>query len=199
MIARIRGIVLEKSPQHLTVDVQGIGYAVTVSDDRLFQTEQEVFLHIYAHWNQDQGPHLYGFTDSLAKIVFQHILSCTGCGPKVGLAVLTAMAPHQFIHIITTSDARALSQVSGIGPKKAELMIMQLKDKVSKIPLGDIKPAHHAELHTIKQVSAALAALHYKPSEITHALDFLTQNEMLDASSFDDLLKRALSVLAKRV
>jgi len=199
MIARIRGIVVEKSLQSLIVEVHGVGYTISVSDDRLFQTGQEVSLHIYSHWNQEQGPHLYGFADSLAKSVFQHILSCTGCGPKIGLAVLSAMAPHQFIQIIATSDTRALSQVSGIGPKKAELMIMQLKDKISKIPLGDIHPAQHAELHMIKQVSAALAALHYKPSEITHALDFITQNAMLDASSFDDLLKRALSVLAKRV
>ena len=199
MIAHIRGIIFSKSHQLLTVDVQGVGYAVAVCDDRLYKKDQDVSLHIYTHWNQDNGPQLYGFDDVLAKKVFQYILSCSGCGPKIGLAVFVTMSPQHFLQVIATADARALSQVSGIGPKKAELMIMQLKDKVAKMAPENLHPAKHAGLHKIKQVSQALAALHYKRAEIARALDFLNQNATLETSRFDDLLKQALSVLAKRL
>ncbi len=199
MIAHLRGTILSKAHQLLTVDVQGVGYAVSVHDDRLYKKDQEVSLHIYTHWNQDNGPQLYGFDDTLARTVFQHIVSCSGCGPKIGLAVLGTMPPSHFLQVIATADARALSQVNGIGPKKAELMIMQLKDKVAKMAPEDFHPAKHAGLHKIKQISQALSALHYKRGEIARALDFLNKNAIIETSSFDDLLKQALSVLAKRL
>lgn len=199
MIARLTGTIIEKSHQLLTVDVQGIGYEVAVHDDRLYKKEQSVTLHIYHHWNQDNGPTLYGFNDRFAKKVFSLVLSCSGCGPKIGLAVLSSMAASHFFQIVATGDERALSQVNGIGPKKAQMMIMQLKDKVEKIAPDEVHPAQQAGLQSLKQVSAALAALHYKPAEIATALDFITKHGSLEKSSFDELLKQALAVLAKRL
>ena len=197
MIAHLKGTITDKSHQHLIVDVQGVGYAVSVHDDRVYKKEQEIALHIYMHWNQDNGPTLYGFDTAFSKTVFGLIVSCSGCGPKIGLAVLVSMPPGYFLQVITTADAVALSQVNGIGPKKAELMIMQLKDKVAKVVPEDLHPAKQVGLQNIKQVSQALSALRYKPSEIAVALDFLNKNVILEKSSFDDLLKQALSVLAK--
>ena len=197
MIAHLKGIITEKSPQLLIVDVQGVGYAVSVHDERLYNKEQEIALYIYMHWNQDNGPTLYGFDTSLSKIVFGLIVSCSGCGPKIGLAVLVSMPPGYFLQVIATGDAKALSGVNGIGPKKAELMIMQLKDKVAKVTPDNLHPAKQVGLQNIKQVSQALSALHYKPAEIAVALDFLNENVILEKSSFDDLLRQALSVLAK--
>jgi holliday junction DNA helicase RuvA len=199
MIAHLTGSISEKSHQLIILEVQGVGYAVSVCDDRLYKKDQEISLHIYMHWNQDTGPHLYGFDTAVAKKVFELILSCAGCGPKIGLAVLSSMQAGQFLLFIATSDEGALSQVPGIGPKKAQLMIMQLKDKVAKIAPEDLLPAKQVGLQHMKQVSAALAALHYKHSEIAKAIDFLNKNGTIESSSFDELLKQALSVLAKRL
>ena len=199
MIAHLKGLVTDKSHQALTIEIEGIGYAVAITDDRLYKKNDEVFLHIYTHWNQDTGPHLYGFDTLLSKKVFAQILSCSGCGPKIGLAVLSTMSASHFLQVIATGDARGLSDVPGVGPKKAELMIMQLKDKITKIAPEDIHPAKDAGFHKVKQVSAALTALHYKTSEVAIALDFLNKNVSLETSSFDELLKKALSVLAKRL
>jgi Holliday junction DNA helicase RuvA len=197
MIAYIRGTILEKTTQLLIVENQGIGYAVAVCDDRLYKKDQQVALYVYTHWNQENGPQLYGFDSSGAKIVFQQILSCTGCGPKIGLAVLSAMPSYHFLQIVATGDAHALSQVHGIGHKKAELIIMQLKDKVAKMAPEEFHPTRQAGLHKIKQISAALTALHYKPLEVSRALDVINTQQDLESRSFDDLLKQALSVLAK--
>jgi holliday junction DNA helicase RuvA len=199
MIAYVRGTIIDKAHQLIIVDVHGIGYAIAVCDDRLYKKDQQVILQVYTHWSQDNGPQLYGFDSLSAKMVFQSIVSCTGCGPKIGLAVLNAMPPYQFLQIVATGDAQALSQVHGIGPKKAELIIMQLKDKVAKIAPEEFQPAQHAGLHKVKQISAALTALHYKHSEVSQALDFINKHANLESSSFDELLKQALSVLAKRL
>ncbi len=197
MIAFLKGTIIDKSHQLLTIEVQGVGYAVSVHDERLYKKDQSVDLHIYMHWNQDNGPSLYGFENALAKKVFSLIVSCSGCGPKIALAVLNCMPPGYFVQVIATADAQALSQVNGIGPKKAELMIMQLKDKVNGLSFEDLVPAKQVGLQNLKQISQALSALHYKQFEIATALDFITKNASIDTSSFDELLKQALSALAK--
>ena len=199
MIAHLKGIITDKSSQYLVVDVQGVGYGVGICDERLYKKDQKVFLYIYAHWNQDAGPTLYGFDTSLSKKVFAQVLSCSGCGPKIGLALLSAFSASQFLQIIATADARSLSEVNGIGPKKAQMMIMQLKDKVAKLAPEDLHPAQHAGIHKIKQISAALAALHYKQSEIARAIDVLNKIDKIDTSSFDELLKQTLAVLARHL
>lgn len=199
MIAHIRGTIINKDHQQLTVDVQGIGYAIAVADDRLYKKDQQISLQVHTHWSQENGPQLFGFDSSAGKAVFQHIVSCSGCGPKIGLAVLSAMQPYHFLQVVATGDAKALSQVHGIGPKKAELIIMQLKDKVAKMAPEEFHPAQHAGLHKIKQISAALSALHYKQSEVAQALDVITKQTDIETRSFDELLKQALSVLAKKL
>lgn len=198
MIARLSGEVVEKGPHGLVLDVHGVGYAVSVVDERLYAIQQTVTLHVYCHWNQENGPQLYAFGDVLSKTVFAHILTCNGCGPKIGLSVLAHMSAKDFLRAITLSDVRALNEVSGIGAKKAELMIMQLKDKVSKIMVTDTGPGNDL-LIKIKQVQEALAALRYKPSEISSTLDYLHANEAIEASNIDELLRKGLSFLAKRL
>jgi holliday junction DNA helicase RuvA len=198
MISRLRGTVIMISPQHLTVDVQGVGYAVSVSDERVFLPEQAVDLHVYYHWSQDNGPQLFGFTTVFSRAVFSYVLTCTGCGPKIGLAVLAGMGPEEFVAAIATGDSKALSRVNGIGPKKAELMIMQLKDKVPLLVVHN-KSTTQTGLSQITQLSATLSALHYTQPEISAALEFVRTQGSLINSSFDELLRKALSFLAKKL
>ena len=198
MIARLQGQVQEKGPQSMILDVHGVGYGVAVVDERAYSVGQTVDMHVYFHWNQEQGPSLYGFKDALSKTIFAQILSCSGCGPKIGLAILAHMPPQEFLRIIALANTAALSEVNGIGPKKAELIIMQLKDKVAKI--SAIPSSEKSDtLIKIKQVQEALAALRYKPAEITQALDYLNKQDVIEASPLDELLKKGLSFLAKRM
>lgn len=199
MIAYLTGKVIEKGHQYVILDVQGVGYSVSVVDERAYSLGAPVDLHIYFHWNQDQGPHLYGFQDVSSKAIFTAILSCSGCGPKIGLAVLAHMSPAIFVRAISLGHTHTLSDVSGIGPKKAELMIMQLKDKVAKMaPLG-LSTQGSETMLKIKQVQDALAALRYKPSEITASVDYLTKQMHLETATVDELLRKGLSFLAKQL
>ncbi len=198
MITRLRGTVIEIDSQRLTIDVQSVGYEVVVVDGRLYTLNQTVDIAIYYHWVEDQGPSLYGFDSHISRAVFAQILSCTGCGPKIGLAVLGHLTPQAFLQAISCADVKGLSRVPGIGPKKAELMIMQLKDKVAKIAPAYVAP-EHTTLIKIKQLQGALTSLHYKHSEISGALDHLTTQTDMNASSFDELLRKALSYLSKHL
>ncbi len=198
MIAQLRGVIHHISAQQIILDVQGVGYAVSVVDERLYQLNQKIALHIYFHWNQDNGPQLYGFDTFLSRTVFSHIISCSGCGPKLGLAVLAHMAPHEFVQAIIVSDIKALSRVGGVGPKKAELMVMHLKDRVKKIAPGDVASGEHETLTKIKQLHKTLLALNYKQVEINAAFESLHKQVTIDSSSFDELLRKSLSFLARK-
>ncbi len=197
MIARLRGEVIEKGNQSIVLDVQGVGYTIAVLHEHAYSLLERVDLYIYFQWTAENGPSLYGFNDSLSRTIFALIVSCPGCGPKIGLAVLATMMPQEFIRAVSVGDVKALNQVQGIGVKKAELMIMQLKDKVTKL-MATGSPIDNTSLIKIKTVHEALAALRYNPSEITAALEFLNKNAAIDTSPIDELLKKGLSYLANR-
>lgn len=199
MISSLRGIIKDIMPQKITLSVGQIDFAIAVPAENLFFAEQKAELHIYFHWNQENGPMLFGFTSALAKTVFGLIISCSGLGPKIGLAILAQMAPEQFLQSIALADLKALSSISGIGAKKAESMIMQLKDKVASISYWENKIPEGTCLVKIKQVSEALSSLNYSRTEINSALEHVKKDQMLDSSTFDILLRKALSFLAKRI
>ena len=110
--------------------------------------------------------------------------------------MLGHLTPQAFLQAISCADTKTLSRVNGIGTKKAELMIMQLKDKVTKIVPAHLAP-EHTTLIKIKQLQGALTSLNYKQSEITGALDHLNNQADMNAVSFDELLRKALSYLSK--
>ena len=198
MIARLRGTIIDVALQTIVIDVQGVGYQVKVVDRPLYSSGSTVDLHIHYYWNQEQGPQLYGFDDVFSRDLFVALIGCSGCGPKLGLAVLSHFKPHDFLHVLITGDIKALSGVSGIGQKKAELIIMHLKDKVARFtPLAGLE--EHVSLKKLQQVHAALEALHYKKNEIAGAFEYLHSTGNLDEVSFDELLRRALSFLARRM
>jgi holliday junction DNA helicase RuvA len=197
MITLLSGSIKELAPQSLTLIVGGIGFAVVVPDERLFYLNQDIVLQIYFHWNQETGPQLYGFTSTLARTVFMLIISCSGLGPKMGLAILAQITPEQFLQAIMLADVKALSSITGVGPKKAESMVMQLKDKVAKINPTEVKTSEGLILSRIKEVADALSSLNYSRTEIAMALDHVKKNCDLETSSFNELLRKALSFLAK--
>src|SRR5262245_42543984 len=207
MIAHLTGEVMERATQCIVVDVAGVGYSVAVVDERAYSLRERVSLHIYVHWNQEQGPLLYGFADAFSKTVFAAIVSCSGYGPKIGLAILAHLSPQAFLQAIMVANSAALSAIQGIGSKKAELLITHLKDKIPKLAIsepeaaGSTEHANNAQTNLIKvkTVHEALAGLIYKPQEITLALEYLHNNDCIETNSVDELLHKGLSFLAKRV
>lgn len=194
----LTGIIKQLSSQFILIDVHGVGYGVSVPSEHAFIKDKPTTVYIYFHFNAEQGIQLFGFEQKHEKIAFSQIISCSGIGPKIGLAILSQISAEQFFQAITLSDHKALSAINGIGQKKAESMIMQLKDKVGKMNLDFQTSGGTSNIAAIKQVTEALQSLNYSRIEIAQALDHIKE-QGLQNGTFDEMLRKALSHLAKRL
>lgn len=198
MLASITGTIKAIKDQMLHVDLGFVGVAVAVPQESLYHLDQKVHLHTYMHWNQEQGPSLYGFTSELEKTLFLTIIDCSGIGPKIGLAVLADLGAERFIEIVQAEDEKGLSKVSGIGPKKAEQMIVQLKHKVAKLLDSGLQVVGSAQVTQWQNIQEVLESLNYSRPEIMATMKQLRETEPQINAPFDQLMRRALSFLAKK-
>lgn len=136
MIASLRGVLQYKAETSIVLDVGGVGYEVHVTVGTFLALPvlgEELFLHVYSHIKEDMFA-LFGFSSVVEKETFQTLLHVSGIGPKLAVAVLSAMAPGDFSRAILSDNITSLTKISGVGKKTAERMCLELKDKVSFIP-----------------------------------------------------------------
>mgnify|MGYP001819446018 CR=1 FL=1 len=196
MIARIRGNVLEALPGRLVVDVNGLGYLVTVSlgtYDRLNPVVgEEVELHTHLHVRETAHT-LYGFATDAEKDLFLLLIErVTGIGPAIGMAVLSGMPVDHFKACVVNGDAAALAQIKGLGKKTAERIILELKDKVGvaeawQAAAGEAVPSAAVD------AESALIGLGYKQAEARKAVAAIAKVKS-DAGA-EDLIRDALRML----
>lgn len=198
MISLVSGVVKAIKEQSLIVDIGFLGLQVQVPQESLYHIDQKIQLHTYMHWNQEQGPSLFGFSSELEKTLFLTIIDCSGIGPKIGLAVLADLGAERFIEIVQAADEKGLSKVSGIGPKKAEQMIVQLKHKVAKLLDNGLQVTGSATVTQWQNIQEVLESLNYSKPEIMVAMKQLRESEPQMNAPFDQLMRRALSFLAKK-
>ena len=197
MINSISGIVKEINENQLTIDVNGIGYGIQVPQ-AVFTIGQKVDLLAHMHWNQENGPSLFGFSTALEKNVFLMITSCSGLGPKLAMAVLAQLGAAEFLEAVQSANEDALSDVSGIGAKKAEQIIVQLKHKVAKLLESGAHIGASATLEKRHEISQVLKSLNYSRQEISAAMNYLNENYPGTQVAFDQLVRHALAYLSKR-
>jgi holliday junction DNA helicase RuvA len=132
MIATLTGVITERDAESLVVQTDGgVGYAVTVSigvAQRLPPRGARVTLFTELVIKED-GWSLYGFDSAIERLVFRHLLSASGFGPKLAIALLSALGPERTVRSVQARDLSALSSVSGIGRKKAERLVLELQDR----------------------------------------------------------------------
>jgi holliday junction DNA helicase RuvA len=200
MISSLTGTIKEVSSKYIMIEVNGIGFSVFVPDENAYAINKQTTVATQLNWNQETGPQLYGFTCVTTRTAFNLIISCSGLGPKIGLTLLSQMTAQHFFKAIMLADTKSLSAINGIGTKKAEVMIMQLKEKVAKLALSDItENSDSIALTKIKELTQALGSLSYSRQEVTAAVDYVKGQCTLETSSFDELLRKGLSFLAKRL
>jgi Holliday junction DNA helicase RuvA len=143
VISRLRGTPAARGPDGLVLDVGGVGYllAVTPAAVRLAKGTEEVSLETYLHVRED-ALQLYGFADSEERELFVHLLSVSGVGPKVALAVVSGSPASELRRAIARGDAARFQAIPGIGKKTAERIVLELKEKLGSVefapePSGD--------------------------------------------------------------
>lgn len=201
MLDYIKGLIKSVNLDGLVVDIGNIGLRVGVFNPDSFKPGQMVELYSYMHWNQENGPSLFGFSTQLEKDVFLLIISCSGIGPKIGLAVLKDLGVSLFLDAISQENDKILSKVSGIGAKKAEQIVVSLKYKVAKLIESGVivdQLGSSSEASKLYEVSDVLKSLNYSKPEISAAINYLGKNCSGVEYSFDQLIRQALSFLSSK-
>lgn len=177
MIAHVRGQVAEKFANSVIIDVQGVGYEVTLStiDFDALHLEDNVKLYTYHHI-REQAEELFGFTSLAAKKLFELLISVQGIGPKAAMAILSLAPVEEVRNAIANADATYVSKASGVGKKSAERVIVDLRDKVG-LPTyyGRKAEPEQGVLPMNDEALDALMALGFTLADATKALEGIDQ------------------------
>ena len=143
MIRFIRGEYLYYEGGAIVVETGGgIGFRIYVSDTSSLLTAREgdeIAVYTYLQVKED-GMSLYGFSDSEGLALFEQLITVKGVGPKAGLAIMSLGTPNQIKGVIAAGDSSSIAMAQGVGKKTAERVILELKDKVSALPMEGIEP-----------------------------------------------------------
>lgn len=191
MIGRIRGVLLEKEPPAMLVDVAGVGYELEAPMTTFYDlptTGSEVTL--YTHLVVREDAHLlFGFSRASQRALFRNLLKVNGIGPRVALAILSGMSEDEFALCIAGEDISRITKVPGIGKKTAERLIIEMRDKVQQaegaalLPRGAEVPQDPAA-----EAVSALMALGYKGNEASR----LVRNVSGEDLTTEDIIRQAL-------
>ena len=138
MIAVLRGVLLEKHPNHAVVDAGGVGYELHIpitTYTRLPDIGAEVRLRVYTHVREDTLA-LYGFLTADEKTLFEKLIGVSGIGPSLAVKVLSGLAAGELIEAIRKGEVERLVRIPGVGKKTAERMVLELRDKMPA-PAGE--------------------------------------------------------------
>ncbi len=194
MLAYLIGTLTEKSPVEVVVDVGGIGYAVSITattHQQLPALGEKVKLFTYLHLRED-AISLYGFATDEERQVFKLLLTVSGVGPKMAQTILSGMSAGELREVIIANNLRALTNLSGVGKKTAERIMVDLRDKITKLDLkSSIEiPVQSDAQQARSDAYSALLALGYSRAVAEKALRAAIQES--PNAKVDELIKLAL-------
>ncbi len=200
MIAFLRGRVLDKQPNLIIVDVQGVGYEVHVPLSTYYDVGDagaDVALRIYTHV-REEAFHLYGFLTTIEQQLFERLIAISGIGPKLAVVVLSGIEPRDLIAAVQRGDIARLTGIPGVGRKTAERMILELKDRLAQLDVatdaGERVPAAPGE-RLRDDVLSALQNLGYHRPLAEKAVDSMLSS--VSEPSFEQALRAALRELMR--
>ncbi len=201
MIAYLKGIVHDKSPEQVIVDVRDVGYLLEISNqtyDKLPATDEEVELLVYHHVT-DNDQRLFGFANQNEKDLFELLITVKGVGPKLGLTILSGLPAQEITGAIVQEDKSALSKIKGIGKKTAQRMILELKDKISEMvdaTYSSDGSATSISSNVKEEAVSALQSLGFKKRDAEESIELAAKGEDFDGN-VQKLVKKALSQMDK--
>jgi len=200
MIAFLRGRILDKQPNRIVVDVQGVGYEVHVPLSTYYDAGDagmEVSLRIHTHVRED-ALQLYGFLTALEQQLFERLIATSGIGPRLAVAVLSGIEPNELVAAVQRADVARLTAIPGIGRKTAERIVLELKDRLAHLvaPVGAAAPAAAPPGERLRDdLLSALLNLGYHRAIAEKAVDATLATN--GAPTFERALKAALRELMR--
>ncbi|MFC1644427.1 Holliday junction branch migration protein RuvA [Patescibacteria group bacterium] len=189
MIAKLSGKIDYMKDGYAVIDVNGVGYQVNITDFTFGKIAgtRDVSVFVYTHVREDTLA-LYGFLELAEKEMFELLISISGIGPKAGLSILSIAEPKTIKAAIVNEDSSILTQVSGVGKKTAERVILELQNKVKDL---DIEDSEQVVVDT--EALEALVTMGYSISEARDALKSV-DNDITDVG---EKIKNALKNVGK--
>lgn len=194
MIGRIAGVLLEKHPPLVLVDVGGVGYEIDVPMSTFYNLPalgEKVALHTQLIVRED-AHQLYGFSTHDERAAFRQLLKISGVGPKLALTILSGMSVAELSHVVAAQEVGRLTRIPGIGKKTAERLLLELRDKLPGAAAALLSSGTEPGPAARNDVLDALLALGYNEREASWAVKQLPAN--LDVS---DSIRQALKFLSK--
>jgi len=197
VIANLRGRLLEKQPNRLIVDVQGVGYEVYVPLSTFYDAGEpgtDISLRIHTHVREETLS-LFGFGTARELEIFERLIAVSGIGPKLALAVLSGIEPAELVRAVRVNDVGRLTRIPGVGKKTAERIVLELKDRLPAIADAEVAEGASPQEDQIRtDVLSALVNLGYHRPLAEKAVDRAVSS---GDGSFEKTLKQALRELAR--
>jgi Holliday junction DNA helicase RuvA len=196
MIASLRGTLISKNPTEVVVDVGGVGYGVHIplsTFEKLGNPGSEVSLHTYLHVRED-AMLLYGFSSEEERSLFKLLLSVTGIGPRMAQGILSGIPVSDLRAYLQTGNTAALTTIPGIGRKLAERLVLELRDKTSKMASQGGFPliSSDAQGNVRNEALMALSSLGYNRVTAERAVRLAVEELGEKAGNLELLVKSAL-------
>jgi Holliday junction DNA helicase RuvA len=195
MIGSLRGRLIYKLAPQVVVECQGVGYEVetpmsTFLDLPAVGEDLFIFTH---HLVREDAQTLYGFTSETERALFQTLLKISGVGAKMGLAILSAMGVADFQRCVEYEDAAMLVRIPGVGKKTAERLIIEMRDKVDKLPATAGTARISVDVSPRSEAVDALISLGYKAKEVNKLIGSMD----VEDCSAEDIIRLALKQAAQ--
>ena len=196
MIAYLEGKLIEKNPTHLILDVNGVGYSIYIpvsSYANVGEAGETVKVLTYQYVREDELK-LFGFSTKPEKDLFELLISVNGVGPKVALGILSSISVEDFQRSVLEEDLDVLTHISGVGKKIAQRLIVELKEKLTKVDLRVEKGVEVREKIGVSvedEAVFALVSLGYNKFDAKKAVE-KANLEAEESLPIEELIKRAL-------
>lgn len=196
MIAFLRGTLIHKTPTEVSIDVQGVGYALSIplsTYERLGDVNTQVALFTYLHVRED-ALHLFGFHTEEERSLFKLLISVSGIGPKVAQSILSGSSVTELKDDIAQGNLSSLTRIPGVGRKIAERLIVELRDKVGRVDAGAVFPvsATDGQSRIRHEAWLALISLGYSRPLAEKALRAAVAEKNGKEATVEELIKASL-------
>lgn len=197
MIAYLKGKLVIKSVDYIVIDVQGIGYKVYMSKTAIDKLEEEKEIKVYTYLKvREDDISLFGFNTLEELHMFELLISVGGIGAKSAIAILSNITPSKFALAVITSDVNTLKKLQGIGPKTAQRIILELKDKIKTQEATEQENEIKQKIEvsdSAKDAIEALQVLGYTRREVEEAISKIGESNL----TTEEIIKRGLKYLGR--
>tara|TARA_B110000438_G_scaffold259561_1_gene269041 strand:+ start:2960 stop:3556 length:597 start_codon:yes stop_codon:yes gene_type:complete len=196
MIYQVSGVLTTKHKDFVVLEVNGVGLKIVATTNTIdtFKVKEKIALHTYLHVREDTLD-LYGFSSILEREVFVLLIGISGIGPKLAITILSGMLPGQLKDKIISGDITALTSIPGVGAKTAKRIIIELKDKFTKIEEGSLGFDDKLNSKLYEDALNALLSLGYSQHQSKKSLDNVANRNDTLNNNLEEIIKTALKYI----